>query len=293
MAGFGEAEGRPIEWVDTRIETGFSNFVYVDHHFHSSPVLRRIFSIARKLGFQSVLLEEISETHNSLLARENLALSERCPTFTDALLLRACFFRSGRDQTPDDQKGDCLGYVAFKIDRFSIGLLRSGSQINAVEAEAIGLNFCNALAQTLASQKAGWLGRFAAFAHSGLLVLRTLLLRREEYIEHLTDARCWDGGAHDSLTVSTIGNQLPDTFWIVEASAPELFSASRRKFGEVLLNAETRSTDAAGQDLWLAARLPGTILLRGKTGFQAINSGTSSHVPLYQFSPPKSAQATL
>lgn len=118
MTGFGGAEGRPIGWVDTRIEAGFSNFVYVDHHFHSSPVLRRIFSIARKLGFQSVLLEEICETNSHLLSVENLALSERCPTFTDALLLRACFFRSGPHSVPDNKKGDCLGYVALKIDRF-------------------------------------------------------------------------------------------------------------------------------------------------------------------------------
>lgn len=519
MTGFGDAEGRPIEWVDSRIEAGFSNFSYVDHHFHSSPVLRRIFSIARKLGFQSVLLEEIREEDSALLAQENLALSDRCSTFTDSFLLRASFFRTGPHQLPDDQKGDCLGYVVFKIDRFSdrpgspsfhvyeavlqpprseagnnfmhcaqrfvlrcsagrfeisgalyaqqndltfvcahvalrtiiaasvpysqvdylemnrllgidhcsrqlgsnsphnetgldrhemeavlkaagldfttivhepgmlefpgvfqrdlygtiesgmpallgfeldkdeqgeargrhiipvldhtfnedtwvadasrayfegglryypsenwlstylvhddnfgpylclprhfirrknfrisIGLVRESSQISAVEAEAIGLNFCNALAQTFARQSAGWLGRFEAFAASGLLVLRTLFLRREEYLRHLEQSNCWESCTHTAKTIKTLASKLPDTFWLVEASAPELFSASRRKFGEVLLSAQKASTDPEGQDLWLAARLSGTILIRDKNGFQAIDSRVKSHVQLFQFS---------
>lgn len=519
MTGFGEAEGTPIEWVDSRIEAKFSNFVYVDHHFYSSPVLRRIFSIARKLDFQSVLLEEIREENSSLLARENLALAERCPTFTDARVLRAIFFRSRPHQAPDDQSGDCLGYVVFKIDRFSdrpdspsfhvyeavlrpprseagnnfmhcaqrftlrcsagcfqilgalyaqqndltfvcahvalrtiiaaavpdspvdylemnrllgidhrsrqlgsdsshdesgldpdemekvlrsaglefstilhepckaefpgefqrdlygtiesgmpallgfeldkeesgeargrhiipvlghtfnedtwvadasrayfegglqyypsenwlstylvhddnfgpylclprhfirrknfrisIGLVRESSNLSAVEAEAIGLNFCNALAQTLAYQRPGWLGRFAAFANSGLLVLRTLLLRRKEYFRHLKQSQCWDRGVHTPETVEAIATTLPDTFWLVEASAPELFSASRRKFGEVLLDARKPPADPEGRDLWLAARLPETVLIRDENGFQAIDSRMTSHVQLFQFS---------
>lgn len=115
-------------------------------------------------------------------------------------------------------------------------------------------------------------------------MLRTLLLRREEYIQHLKQSKCWDSGVHAAETIETIKTKLPATFWLVEASAPELFSASRRKFGEVLLNAQKVSTDSEGQDLWLAARLPGTILVREEKGFQAVDSRMKSHVQLFQFS---------
>jgi cyanophycinase-like exopeptidase len=56
MSNFRVAKGTQFEWIETGIDKGFSNFLYVDKHFHSSSVLRRIFSLARKLGYQSLVI---------------------------------------------------------------------------------------------------------------------------------------------------------------------------------------------------------------------------------------------
>ena len=58
MVGFKSAKGSGLEWLPTGIQTGFSNFRFIDERFHSSPVLRRLFSLARKLGYESLVIEE-------------------------------------------------------------------------------------------------------------------------------------------------------------------------------------------------------------------------------------------
>jgi hypothetical protein len=43
-----EAPGKQLEWIGTGISKGFSNFDFIDLRYSSNPVLRRIFSLARK-----------------------------------------------------------------------------------------------------------------------------------------------------------------------------------------------------------------------------------------------------
>ena len=45
---FRQAAGKKLQWLDTGLDKGFSNFLFVDQHYSSNPVLRRIFSLARK-----------------------------------------------------------------------------------------------------------------------------------------------------------------------------------------------------------------------------------------------------
>lgn len=72
---FRAAQGSRIDWRDTRIEAGFSNFLFIDRQYRSHSVLRRIFSLARKLDCRSLLIEEISE------ANCRLSWSAGLPTF--------------------------------------------------------------------------------------------------------------------------------------------------------------------------------------------------------------------
>ena len=517
MSHFGEAPGSLIDWIDTRIETGFSNFVYIDEHFYSCPVLRRIFSIARKLGYQSLLQEELSEQDSLLLLKENAMLALRAPDFKKSKVIRLCFFRTTPDQQPNDACGDCLGYAVFKIDHFSgapqpkfhiyeavmrpsrsergnnfihcskhftvsttigrfsvegalyaqqndltfvcahvalrtviaaaspnndsdycqinqllgidhttrqlgssanapnsgldrnemeavfkhcgldftttvhepgtaeftgefqrelyssiesgmpallgfeldpapngspqgrhiipvlghtfnedtwvadasrayfegglqyysseswlstyvthddnfgpylclprhfirkknfrisFGLLRSSQNMTAVDAEAVGLDFCNALAKTFAREKSGWLGRFAAFANTGLLVLRTIQLQKREYLEHLKQSTSWNGARHPADTLAQIEATLPEHFWLIEASAPELFAASRRKFGEVLIDTTIAPNGTDPTPLWLGARLPSAFFIQQNKAFHTLPSGIQSHTELFQF----------
>ena len=45
---FREVSRKQVRWENTGLATGFSNFLFVDQHYGSNPVLRRIFSQARK-----------------------------------------------------------------------------------------------------------------------------------------------------------------------------------------------------------------------------------------------------
>ncbi len=47
------APGRRLDWIDTRIEAHFSNFLFIDRRYRSHSVLRRLFSLARLHGYQS------------------------------------------------------------------------------------------------------------------------------------------------------------------------------------------------------------------------------------------------
>ena len=74
---FRQAIGKQIQRLDTGVERNFSNFLFVDQKYGSHPVLRRIFSLARKLKYQSLLIEQITEADCALLAAENNSESHR------------------------------------------------------------------------------------------------------------------------------------------------------------------------------------------------------------------------
>ncbi len=111
------AGGKRLQWIDTRRESGFSNFLFVDQEYASHPVMRRIFSLARKHGFQSVLIEALHEANCATLAEENAALAKRQPDFTGSSVRRLSFLRSLPDQPTSP--GDFIGRTIFKSDAFS------------------------------------------------------------------------------------------------------------------------------------------------------------------------------
>ena len=109
---FREVTGTRLDWINTGIEHHFSNFLYVDRHGGSSNVLRRIFSLARKLGYHSLLIESIAETDCPLLAEENAALKLRSPDFQKSEVRRLSFFRCPNGGTPVPE--DFLGWLVVK-----------------------------------------------------------------------------------------------------------------------------------------------------------------------------------
>jgi hypothetical protein len=101
---------------NTGLTAGFSNFLFVDQFYGSDPVLRRIFSQARKHDYQSVLVEKIVEADCALLTEENQALATRRSDFQKAEVHRISFFLSSSDKTP--RQDDFLGCAIFKWDHF-------------------------------------------------------------------------------------------------------------------------------------------------------------------------------
>ena len=509
MPNFRETKATLIDWVPTAVEDDFSNFLYVDRYFYSSPVLRRIFSLARKLNFKSLVVEEIIETDCAILAHENAALAIREPKFDGSRVRRLLFLRCDKAQsvTPDD----LLGYAIFKEDKISgakspnfhvyesvmvpardttqnnyihcsrvyelrtsvgelsvrgvlyaqqnnltfvcahvclrtalasvtpdadatyeqinkiigvdhantrvgegvgldpnqmesvlnefgleyskiiheptdsalalpgdyqsdlygaiesgqpallgfelsgdssdrhiipvightfnedtwvapaarayfdeglsyfssenwlstyvihddnfgpyyciprhflkknnfriiLSLKRHPSKIESVDAEAIALAYLKGLVPALVDGNI-WLERFKAYARSGLLVLRALHVSRNEYLDHLKSAQCWDGQKTAEDCATRLELELPEYFWMVEVSATELFSASRRKFGEILIQSNAAAPKSLDWSLFILARLPALIVRLKDGGVEFLASGTAGHISLFQYPP--------
>lgn len=509
---FRNVPGREIEWINTGIERGFSNFLFIDSRYKSNTVLRRIFSLARKHGYRSLLIDEIPENDSPLLVEENVALRVRRPDFVDSTVHRFSFFRCEAGHTLNQE--DFIGYAVFKMDSFKspeksvdhvfesvmpsprdsnqnnfiacgrnytvstsrgsfstrgvlyaqqnrwtfvcahvalrsalacllpesdityarmnalvgidhqkrcvgegrglapddiekilaavgipfeksihepnlklappgdyqrdlygfiesgcpallgfesmkkpdetegsrhivpvfghtfnddtwvadaqrtyfggklgyfpsenwlsayvihddnfgpyfciprhflrqdnfrvlFGLKRVVTHFSAVEAEAVALDYFRHLSSRCPNLDITWYDRFAVYANCGWLVLRTLLVSRDEYLAHLQSLSSWDGTTLESGIQDHVKQQLPEYVWLVEASAPELFSASRRKFGEVLLRTDAPRGGKMDLSLPVLARLPGVILLRRDKEIVSEATSLQGHTDLYRHS---------
>jgi hypothetical protein len=487
---FRSAEGTVIDWLDTGISKHFSNFLFVDQRYGSDPVMRRIFSLARRLKYESLLIEQISEGGCPLLLEENLAIKLRRPDHQGSIVHRLSFFRTPTGQKPSP--GDLCGYAIYKSDQFSgpppiidhvyecvmapvrgtnennfihcirpyqihtdlgdyqvagvlyaqqndltfvcahvglrtalsvllpegdityarlnslagvdhqtnvvgggkglsptqietvfqslnlsvqkfvhepqqqlvlpvefqrylYGIIESScpammgfeldsasgtgggiarhiipvfghtfnedtwlpdaqiayfgerlgyypsenwlstfvvhddnfgpyyclprsflkleklrliygafteyTPLSAVEAEAVGFDYLNAIVASFPARGENWYDRFAVFSRFQRLILRTFLVKKNDYLSHLGHLSDWDGAKLEADCLNNLGNRLPERFWMVEASAPELFASSRRKFGEVLLSANLALPRPLDISLLIAARLPGICLI--------------------------------
>ncbi len=119
--GFRSAPGHILRWENTDLPA-FSNFAFCEAHYGAHSVLRRILSLARKLRYRSMLVEEIREPECALLAEENAALRLRCPDFDQSIVHRLSFYSSLPNTAP--QPHEFLGYAVFKVDRYQDGTVR-------------------------------------------------------------------------------------------------------------------------------------------------------------------------
>ncbi len=506
------AEGKRLQWIDTRRESGFSNFLFVDQNYAAHPVMRRVFSLARKHRFQSVLIEELDASSCATLAEENAALAKRQPDFTHSRVLRFAFLRVLPDQPV--APGDFIGSAIFKSDSFSglpqprqhvyeavlpaprgaaennfihcgrsydfhtgvgdfsaagvlyaqqndltfvcahvairtalasllpagdvsyarinqlagvdhqavqvgnggrglepgqieavlnglgvayekivhephakplplnlptdyqrhlygciesgapallgfelddpasppgeasrhvipvlghtfnedawvpeaqrhyfagglsyypseswlsafvahddnfgpyyclprnflrkdnfrliLGLKRFPTLFSALEAETLAFGYAQILSQVFDKTGQDWLDRFSVFTRLGSLVIRAQCLTRDDYLTHLAALEDWQGRRIAEALRISFGQTLPDYFWMAELSAPELFTATRHKFGELLIAADRQP--AADLSLLLAARLSAYALVRTNGNINIQPSTLAGHTQLF------------
>lgn len=186
----------------------------------------------------------------------------------------------------DDNFGPylCLPRSFLKKDYFRLilGLRRVPSQISATTAEGIGYGFFKAIATEWVRLGNDWYDRFSVFARAGWLILRTTLIARSEYRHHLGSLRDLKGGTLDPAQTQQFVDGLPEHFWMIEASALELFAASRRKFGELLFPCDVPVPNTIDESFLLGGRLPGSILKREKdAGLHLVESNLLGHTDLY------------
>ena len=189
----------------------------------------------------------------------------------------------------DDNFGPyfCLPRHFLKKDsvRLLYGLKPVPTSFRAIEAEAIGFDLCRIIASMYPRRHQLWYDRFSIFTSGGWLGLRTLLLRREDYLSALETIKDRGDLPFEPDFCQRLRDMLPANFWMVEVSAPELFAATRRKFGEILVAADKPATHPLSPSLFLAARLPGLLLVNPGTGSLEVRpSKLVGHTALFTFS---------
>ena len=175
-------------------------------------------------------------------------------------------------------------YLSPQSFRLLVGMLPAGVSVPPDEAEPVAFDFAAQVAAALPFSGIPWLDRFASFCSSGLLVLRTFALARDAYITDLRGLRDREGFDLEANLTSRLATHLPDRFWVVEVSAPELFPGSRRKFGEVLVAATTGAPGSLPEIV--GARLPGVVFFVKTSAYNPERTRLAGHTALYSYSTP-------
>ncbi|MCK4375428.1 MAG: hypothetical protein KAX19_08870, partial [Candidatus Brocadiae bacterium] len=166
------------------------------------------------------------------------------------------------------------------------GTVPAEAKLDPIRAEAIGVDYLFTILPQVPVPKGPWAARLQAYADESRLVIRPLLVTREQYIDHLKRVRDWEGNPLSPVLVGVLEELPAKLLWMVELSVPELFSANKRKVGEVLLRASTVPTPDRDMKNFVLARVPGYFAFYARGGaanprYAFIQSGASGHVELF------------
>lgn len=128
-------------------------------------------------------------------------------------------------------------YVLQDDVDYIVELYRPGVVYSGAIAEAIAFQVLKHLEDQLDTDNE-WISRFLNALDEGNVVLRSVSIEKEKYLEHLRDMRDWKGFRESRDTVKGFRQmKLPSVLWAVEVSLPQLFPATERKIGEIVLDA--------------------------------------------------------
>lgn len=118
-------------------------------------------------------------------------------------------------------------------------------------------------------------------------VLRTVLMPKTEYVEHIMESQDWQGDPLPEDLVRAVAQTLPELCWMVEVSIPELYTANRSKLGEILVDVNAPDPDPATDisKCWIGGRLPGLLFVPPQKPGQlptALETPVEAHVPIYR-----------
>jgi len=130
-----------------------------------------------------------------------------------------------------------------------------------------------------------WYRRLNSARSRMAVAFRTVHISRNQYIQQLESpqqsAPIWPVEKPTPVFLKRIANELPASFYAVEFSLPDIFSANRRKLGEVLLRCDKVPTSATDPCVMIAARAPGILFMpNGNKLWPEIATGINSHLPL-------------
>lgn len=182
----------------------------------------------------------------------------------------------------------------------ALGILPTGTDVFPLEAELYGSLILRWILVEEWLEAVFWIDELRKLQDAGVecSVLRTLFISRDAYHEHLRSIEDPEG---NFLTEDDIRTILPENhsfFWMVEFSLTDIYTANKRKLGEVLLapniaisgaSATESDTELLQKSVFqgcLAIRLPGHIIIPSVTetgiSFSIKRTELEGHVPLFR-----------
>lgn len=184
-------------------------------------------------------------------------------------------------------------YLKLEDIRFCLGTLPDIIKSEPNEIEPIGLFFLDKILIRLnedvdegeLSRKFPWLYRLLKYHSNERAILNTILIKKSSYLKHLSQMESWEGKKIDKKSINMYKKFLPNSFWMVEVSIPELFSANRRKLGEILIRSDVVIKPEILHDwsLFLFAHLPACLAVVNfsQNKFEFFPHSIKSHSAVY------------
>ncbi|MBP5786713.1 MAG: hypothetical protein J6Y19_02705 [Kiritimatiellae bacterium] len=197
----------------------------------------------------------------------------------------------------DDNFGPCFCIPRFylpaeKVD-YVAEVLLDDVQYTGMQAEAAAFPLLKWFVKQM-DDKTIWQKRLKqAFSRPfPNVVVRALCVDSKTYFDHLQEAVDWQGNRDQRKLVEEVRKAgSVSKFWVVEFSFPQLFSSSKRKLGEIVLDAtkpiETDDFVEGTSSVFLLARLPSVYFIasgnrndNNRLVWDTCKSQIESHVPL-------------
>lgn len=137
--------------------------------------------------------------------------------------------------------------------------------------------------------------------HRRPLIMRPVLVTREEYCLHLANAKDHDGCCATDAAIEPLRDHLPELLWMIEFTLPDLFTGNHSKLGEILLDANHESAEHFSLERLRGIRVPSRIMLARNGDAKPNDSGNVgsiqvpqdvrnfpllSHSPIFERNPP-------
>lgn len=194
----------------------------------------------------------------------------------------------------DDNFGSnlCIPMSLLKSEQviYAVELLPDGFAYSGAEAEVASADYFYSLLPELPDaviQNNAWVRRLIHYVANQQLILRSVSVTREAYIESLKVAKDWDGIHESESTIKSLSGRLPELMWMVEVTVPEIFSTNKRKLGEILLDAGQELKPEINGESFILARFPESYVFfdqiteDGNPSFLTAQSALKSHTTLF------------
>jgi hypothetical protein len=185
----------------------------------------------------------------------------------------------GINGIPDEHIFGCLATSGLKGKALSCVSDRTGN-VDGSDAEIIARNILyDMLGRDDGISRPIWFERLREVINRKGKgpVLRSFQTTKIEYIEHLRSIFDRDRREISREAIEKADMHLPHTFWHVEVTLPDLFTANGSKLGEVIIS-DQGDANNNGDPQVLGVRLPGRLWISDKT----IQTGACGYVPMLQ-----------